>query len=200
MDNSSVLRGILILFATGVLIYLAMEYAKKSKMNEDEGFELDDDQFEYSNEDSELLTQNVNEPNKPLPMESKNTKTTTSAQAKPSEPLSNEDYKPVEFTKNKLPKECFPKDKLTAEDLLPKNAANSKWAQVNPAGQGDVKDQNFLSAGYHVGINTIGNTLRNPNLQLRSEPPNPQMKVSPWNQTTIEGDLNRRPLEIGGCE
>jgi hypothetical protein len=42
--------------------------------------------------------------------------------------------------------------------------------------------------------------LRNPNLQLRSEPPNPQLKVSPWNQTTIESDLNRRPLEIGGCE
>ena len=39
--------------------------------------------------------------------------------------------------------------------------------------------------------------LRNANLQLRSEPPNPQLKVSPWSQSTIEPDVNRRPLELG---
>jgi hypothetical protein len=99
------------------------------------------------------------------------------------------------------PKDCYPRDRLTADDLLPKGAANSKWSQVNPAGQGDVKDQNFLNAGFHIGVNTIGSSLRNPNLQVRSEPPNPQLNVSPWNQTTIDPDLNRRPLEIGGdCE
>ena len=42
-------------------------------------------------------------------------------------------------------------------------------------------------------------TLRNANMQLRSEPPNPQVKVSPWLQTTIEPDVNRKPMEIGGC-
>lgn len=92
---------------------------------------------------------------------------------------------------------CYPRDRLTGEDLLPKDAANSKWAQMNPAGQGDVRDQNFLTAGYHIGINTVGQTLRNANYQLRSDPPNPQMPVSPWNISTIEPDLNRRPLEIG---
>ena len=92
---------------------------------------------------------------------------------------------------------CFPRDRLTADDLLPKDASNSLWAQVNPAGQGDVKDQNFLNAGHLVGVNTIGQSLRNANLQLRSEPANPQMAVSPWNISTIEPDLNRRPLEIG---
>ena len=64
--------------------------------------------------------------------------------------------------------------------------------------QGDVRDQNFLTAGYHVGINTVGQTRRNANYQLRSDPPNPQQPVSPWNISTIEPDLNRRPLEIGG--
>ena len=49
-------------------------------------------------------------------------------------------------------------------------------------------------------MNTVGQTLRNANYQLRSEPPNPQVKVSPWQQTTIEPDTNRRPMEIGGCE
>jgi hypothetical protein len=109
------------------------------------------------------------------------------------------EYKEKEAAAGKQkPNDCFPRDRLTAEDLLPKDAANSKWAQVNPAGQGDVKDQNFLTAGYHVGINTIGSTRRNANLNLRSEPVNPQLQVSPWNQTTIEPDINRRALEIGG--
>ena len=188
MDSVDILRGVLILFAAGALVYLAMEYAKKQKMN-DEGFEAE---LMDENNDVEPLNQNF----EPQFMQS----VSTAKNAKPSEPLSNENYKPVENIGSKLPKDCFPKDKLTAEDLLPKDSANSKWAQVNPAGQGDVKDQNFLNAGFHVGINTVGNSLRNPNMQLRSEPPNPQMKVSPWNQTTIESDLNRRPLEIGGCE
>ena len=100
---------------------------------------------------------------------------------------------------NQLPKDCFPKDQLTPTDLLPQDA-NSKWAQVNPSGQGSVGDQNFLNAGFHVGVNTVGQTLRNANLQLRSEPPNPQMQVSPWMNTSMEPDTNRRAMEIGGCD
>ena len=98
---------------------------------------------------------------------------------------------------NQLPSECYPKDVLTSADLLPRDA-NSLHAQVVPSGQGALSDQNFLTAGYHIGINTVGQTLRNANRQLRSEPANPQTQVSPWLNTTIEPDINRRPLEIGG--
>ena len=120
-----------------------------------------------------------------------------------SEPLGqNETFKFIgndtNGSPNTLPKDCFPKDQLSPQELLPGDA-NSTWAQVNPAGQGDLRDKNFLEAGFHTGINTVGQTLRNANLQLRSEPPNPQVKVSPWHQTTIEPDSNRRALEIGGC-
>ncbi len=87
---------------------------------------------------------------------------------------------------------------LTAQDLLPHDNS-SQWAQVYPSGDGSLKDRNFLQAGYHIGINTVGQTLRNANLQLRSEPPCPQVKVSPWIQSTIEPDLGRKPFEIGGC-
>ena len=93
---------------------------------------------------------------------------------------------------------CFPRDRLSASDLLPQGASDSRWSQANPAGQGDVRDQNFLTAGYHIGINTTGSTKKNGNLQLRSEPFNPQVIVSPWNQASIEPDYLRRPLEIGG--
>ena len=97
---------------------------------------------------------------------------------------------------NRLPNECYPKDVLTPGDLLPQDA-NSTWAQTVPSGQGNLGDQNFLNAGFHVGINTVGQSLRNANLQLRSEPPNPQLKVSPWLQTTIDPDVNRKAFEIG---
>jgi hypothetical protein len=97
----------------------------------------------------------------------------------------------------KNPSECFPKDKLTADDLLPKDSANSKWSQVNPAGQGSVKDQNFLQAGYHVGLNTTQGTMKNANLQLRSDPVAPKMLVSPWLNSSYEPDVMRKPLEIG---
>jgi hypothetical protein len=96
---------------------------------------------------------------------------------------------------NQLPSECYPKDVLSSADLLPRDA-NSLWAQVSPSGQGSLADQNFLTSGFHIGINTVGQTLRNANRQLRSEPLNPQVKVSPWMQTTIDPDINRRPLEI----
>ena len=96
---------------------------------------------------------------------------------------------------NQLPAECYPKDVLGSADLLP--SGNTLHGEVVPSGQGALGDKNFLTAGYHVGVNTVGQSLRNANRQLRSDPPNPQVKVSPWNQTTIETDINRKPLEIG---
>ena len=81
-------------------------------------------------------------------------------------------------------------------DLLP-NDANSQWAQLNPAGQGDLANINLLKAGYHIGIDTVGQTLRNANLQIRSEPPNPRVNTGPWLNSTIEPDLMRPSLELG---
>jgi hypothetical protein len=82
-------------------------------------------------------------------------------------------------------------------DLLP-NDVNSQWSKLNPNGNSELANVNLLKAGFYNGIDTIGSTLRNANLQLRSEPPNPTTMVSPWMQSTIEPDLMRVPLEIGG--
>ena len=90
------------------------------------------------------------------------------------------------------------KPQLTAPELLPQDNTSTEWAQANPVGNGSLKDKNFLQSGHHIGINTVGQTLRNANLQLRSDPPNPQTKVSPWLQSTITPDTNRQSLEIGG--
>lgn len=118
----------------------------------------------------------------------------------PNETSSNELYKAVDFaTENKIASDCAPRDKNTVEDLLPKDAANSKWAQANPAGQGSVSDKNFLNAGFLAGINTVGQSMKNPNYQLRSDPPIEKINVGPWQQSTIEFDVSRRFFEIGDC-
>ena len=99
-------------------------------------------------------------------------------------------------TMHGLPPSCTPQQSVHPLELLPKDV-NIQWAQLNPTGAGDLKGVNLLSAGALIGIDTIGNTLRNANLQVRSEPPNPQLNVGPWNNTTIAPDLMRVPLEIG---
>ncbi len=83
-------------------------------------------------------------------------------------------------------------------DLLPKDQ-NSQWAALNPntMSQGNVLMPDLLQAGYHIGLDTIGQTLRNANLQLRSDPVIPKSDVGPWNHSTIEPDLGRVPLELG---
>lgn len=83
-------------------------------------------------------------------------------------------------------------------DLLPQDQ-NSQWAALNPNAmtQGNVLLPDLLQAGYHIGLDTIGQTLRNPNLQLRSDPMISKQEVGPWNLSTIEPDVGRVPLEIG---
>lgn len=102
---------------------------------------------------------------------------------------------PASFGDAQAPAGCYPRDQLTPSELLPRDP-NSVWAQQNPMGTGSLKGKNFLSAGALIGINTVGQSLRNANYQIRSEPPNPQVPVSVFYQSTIEPDVNRRTLEI----
>ncbi len=87
---------------------------------------------------------------------------------------------------------------LSPEDLLPKGGLGASWSATNPVGLADLKGQTaLLSPGYHYGINTVGQSLRNANLDLRSDPPNPRKAVGPFMNSTIEPDLMRRQMEIG---
>lgn len=95
-----------------------------------------------------------------------------------------------------LPPSCNASASLQAGDLLPKDS-NSQFQQLSPNGDNGLENVNLLKAGYHAGIDSVGSSLRNANLQVRSEPPNPTTQVSPWMNTTIEPDLMRVPLELG---
>jgi hypothetical protein len=88
-----------------------------------------------------------------------------------------------------------PQPIVDPSELMPKDT-NSEWARMNPHSSSDLTAITSLDAGYHLGM-TQNTALRNPNLQLRSEVPNPRVYTGPWNQSTIEGDPYRRELEIG---
>ena len=111
---------------------------------------------------------------------------------------SNEQFAAVSGIKTPT-RSCYPQDSLSPKDLLPKddkdNIAN--FNKDYPLSEGILKGVNFLEAGYQVGVNTVGQSLRNANRQIRSEPANPQVNVSPWMNSTIGPDLERQPLEVG---
>ncbi len=185
--NSNMVRILLIAAGVIVLYYLITRYFQSKKNIEN---------FYDAHEGQEVLSENeTNQVN--------NVESSQEGNVQASERLGdNSTFKQVDGEmdqRNDKPVDCYPRDQLSPEELLPGDA-NSQWAKINPSGQGALGDQNFLNAGFHIGINTVGQSLRNANLQLRSEPPNPQLKVSPWMQSTIEPDTNRRPLEINGCD
>jgi len=84
------------------------------------------------------------------------------------------------------------------QDLLPQDK-NSQWAALNPVNNGNPQIPDLLQAGNLIGLDTIGQTLKNANLQLRSDPIIVKQDVGPWNQSTYEPDLGRVPLELGNC-
>jgi hypothetical protein len=89
------------------------------------------------------------------------------------------------------------KDDLTSAELLPNENGFSSWGDAAPETNA-LEGRNFLESGHHFGINTVGQSLRNANVQLRSDPSIPQVDVGPWLQSTIDQDTNKRQFEVGG--
>jgi hypothetical protein len=139
------------------------------------------------------------ESNSQMQQQYKNTNAGYSSGVRPSDPNGNEVFASangVQTSMPGVPSSCSKPNIQNPAELLPKDT-NSQWAQLNPSGKGELANINLLKAGYHIGIDTVGQSLRNANLQIRSEPPNPQLNVGPWNQSTIEPDFLRVPLELG---
>ena len=122
------------------------------------------------------------------------------------EPLPNREL-PVMQAPTVLPSESSPESApngsgyalrpvANPSELLPVDT-NNKWGELNSLNQGNIAMPDLLQAGYHIGLDTIGQTLRNANLQERSDPIIPKNDIGPWNQSTIEPDFARTPLEIG---
>jgi len=86
--------------------------------------------------------------------------------------------------------QTYQENTLSSSELLPNGKIGADFAAVNPVGSDDLKGQNFLQAGYHSNINIVGiaQTKRNQSYDIRSELPNPQSKVGPFLNTTIDPD------------
>jgi hypothetical protein len=86
--------------------------------------------------------------------------------------------------------QTYQETQLSSSELLPNGKIGADWAAVNPVGAEDLKGQNFLQAGYHSNINIVGiaQTNKNASWDIRSELPNPQSKVGPFLNTTIDPD------------
>ena len=93
-----------------------------------------------------------------------------------------------ENEKNKL--------KFNAGDLLPREV-NQDWFETDFShAQVGVDDSNLVTTDrYIVGVNTVGNSLKNPSYDIRSAPPCPKFVVSPFLNSTIEPDFNIKGFE-----
>lgn len=192
MDNHVILRTILIILAAAVLFSLVHYYnSKQSTVAE---------KF-YEDKKIAFLPTVQGEPSSVVSTTQRELSAQNTNDVRPSESALESEFRSVDFSGKQLPSDCFPKDRLSTEDLLPKDAANLKWSVVNPAGQGDVSNINFVQAGAMLGINSTLGSMRNANLQLRSDPTIPN-NVSDWPimMSTIprNSSLLRKPLEISG--
>lgn len=82
-----------------------------------------------------------------------------------------------------------------ATSLLPKPAIPGQQAWDIGAPQGIMANQNFLSSAQQIGIDTVLSSTRNQSYDIRGTIPNPINIVSPFNNTEIMPDLERRPVD-----
>ena len=94
----------------------------------------------------------------------------------------------IDFNKNNV-------DKYDSKDYLPKEI-NDQWFETDFTGaKYNINDDNLINTErYVVGINTVGQSLKNASYDLRGTIANPKFTVSPWNNSTYEPDHNLRPL------
>ena len=91
-------------------------------------------------------------------------------------------------------------DTVQPADLLPPDS-NAQWNMDNNlTSLSGMKMPSVTSATFLSGIDTIGQSMKNPNLQLRSDPVIPRVNTGPWNQPTIDDDAIRVSLDIGRSE
>jgi hypothetical protein len=84
---------------------------------------------------------------------------------------------------------------FVATSLLPKPAIPGQQAWEINAPNNILANQNFLSATQQIGVDTTLSSRRYQSYDIRNTSPNPINVVSPWNNTWIMPDLERRPLD-----
>lgn len=82
-----------------------------------------------------------------------------------------------------------------AKDYLPKEV-NDDWFSTDfSQAKYKMNDDKLINTErYVIGINTVGQSLKNASYDIRGAVNVSKYSVSPWNQSTIEPDYNIKPL------
>ena len=96
--------------------------------------------------------------------------------------VNGETVKPATITKE-----------YNSQDYLPQEV-NNKWFNTDfSQAKQNIKDQELIDTRkFSFGVNTVGQSLKNPTYDLRGTIPNPKFQVSAWNNSSIEADYNIR--------
>lgn len=112
----------------------------------------------------------------------------------------SEEVPKVEFSEGPIAGKDFVEGddtEITADDLLPQTPEGvDDFNRQFPLADATLDSQNFLTAGFNVGINTTGSSNRNANMSIRPDPVIPEVSSGPWNQATITRDMDRKPLDL----
>ena len=84
---------------------------------------------------------------------------------------------------------------FVATSLLPKPSVPGQDSWDIGAPQSILANQNFLSATQQIGVDTVLSSNRNASHDIRNTIPNPINVISPFLNTSITPDLERRPLD-----
>jgi len=92
----------------------------------------------------------------------------------------------------------FNKNNVTEYDssqYLPKEV-NDEWFETDfTQAKYNLNDDKLINTNrYIIGVNTVGQSLKNPSYDIRGTIPNPKYTVSPWLNSTYEPDTNIKPL------
>ena len=109
-----------------------------------------------------------------------------------SESETDSDSRDFMFRKRKYTKRtpADVKDQFDINKMLP-NEFEDDWFDIEPLlSTKKLSGTHLLHPKVHMGVNTVGSSLRNGTHDLRGDIPNPKINVSPWLNSTIEPDTN----------
>ena len=94
----------------------------------------------------------------------------------------------IDFNKNYL-------KSYDSKNYLPQEV-NDEWFDTDfSQAKNNIENGNLINTDkYVIGVDTVGQSLKNASWDLRGTIVNPKFNVSPWNNSTYEADYNIKPL------
>ena len=94
----------------------------------------------------------------------------------------------VDFNRNNV-------TEYESSSFLPQEV-NDEWFDTDfTKAKYTLNDDKMINTNrYMIGVNTVGQSLKNPAYDIRGTIPNPKYTVSPWNNSTYEPDTNIKAM------